>query len=297
MPFKQPLGALLATALFGLALITCAGRAYAGSEECIVKGQKLTAIKSVKSNGDGTVTIFHSVGVGRFALSDLDAEFLKSWGLSKQSVANREGPAPSETAQLVQRRIKLERGVWGGYKAEYEFVLLRNLFNTGISRWDAGGSVEIFVAGADTIGLFFWNRHSPENRDKSYKGQFPGQGLLEISENDVATLASYLNKFLKWEALADKEGLKGVDKDIGVLGEYQFSYHRSELSQGWCTVIRKLEDIKDFKKVLESNITIFPPAAVATLQLLELRGKLREEKRARESAEQQMKEKADSLLK
>src|SRR5437667_12875050 len=68
------------TLLLGLAFLASIGSADGGVEDCTVK-QKLTAIKSVKSNGDGTVTIIHSDGIGSFSISDLETDFLKSWGL------------------------------------------------------------------------------------------------------------------------------------------------------------------------------------------------------------------------
>jgi hypothetical protein len=204
-----------------------------------------------------------------------------------------------KAAEFRETLGKVQRGVLGGMALEYDFTLMKDLPVGGPVELDAGGWVELLVSGRDRVELYVWSRSSPSNRNKEWV-QFPFSGFVSLEEKDVSQFEELVRKFLEWENRADRYGLKDVGKEIGELGEYGYKYNRSARGQGWLTISPRsidLRQIKEIKEILKKTVTVFPPAAEASLKLLSVRHVLRTQKLQREAEKEDAQQRANELLK
>jgi len=298
----------LFTPIYRLLLIACIGTLFTihcFSEEQTPPKKAFSTLKttdgeelrdvSVTAIDLKGVSLSHSDGAGRFEWTRISKADQIAMGFDAEKLSARSAAGMETAQQKACEVVPTKFGDMPGYCIDYDFILLRSLNVNEIIKLEAGGSIIMAVPGDDRFLLMFFNTSSPENRDSKYKGYFPAQGLFEFKDSEADSFISIIKKFLEWDAVSDQQRLKDITKNIATLGGYTFSYHRSELGQGWCEI--EITDPDLVRKSMARNITVFPPAAIALINLIDFRSKLRAEYNAGINDKARMQKKADDILK
>lgn len=266
----------------------------------LIAGDETFSNVRITSISEENIVIIHKGGASTVHMASLPEDIRIRLAIPPAvSSSEKEIAVKPEVSEIRNKYAKYDLtegiGTLGGRKLSYTHKILDGSSYTGSI--DADGAIEMMAAGSG-IWLYYYNTASPENRNKNYRGQFPGQGLLELNGDETLAFTGLLLKFIDWNEVADKENLREISKELGKFGRYQMTFYRNKEGQGSCGVsVIYNEQTDNFKESLESSIAIFPPAVQGTLYLISQKEELMKSEQEKKQSKEDAQAKADSVLK